>query len=419
MWSIMRVNDPGSAEKASIKLRNICTSELLSENLHAHRSTIFSLPRLASSSPKLFSQSAFLNMDMASSRIFIRGLPPSLSDAEFKKHFGTQGAITDTRIFPERRIGYVGYKTSEEAEKAVKYFNKSFIRMSRIAVETARPVEEAVPFRRRGYDRQEIQPGTSSQQIAENSQNGVKRKREPEKVKSKDAKLEEYLEVMQSRSKGKKNDIGPALDSVPAQTVDTAVDVDAAASDDEYQTIEKKREAPKLEAVVSKVQTEPTQLINKPSEPEMDVDIEADEERGESQPAQQPAATDADWLRSRTSRLLGLNEEDADEVSESRGKSEHVVTRQVPTANELVAVDDTNIDDDVEDSTTLGRERDRVPDDDIEAKIRASSRIYLRNLAYTVTEDDLRDTFSHIGDLIEVSCFLLLTPTITFRVMNT
>lgn len=74
-----------------------------------------------------------------SSRIFVRGLPPTMGEDDFKKHFG-KFAITDTRLFPQRRIGYVGYKTPEDAAKAVKYFNKTFIRMSKIAVELARPV---------------------------------------------------------------------------------------------------------------------------------------------------------------------------------------------------------------------------------------------------------------------------------------
>jgi multiple RNA-binding domain-containing protein 1 len=77
---------------------------------------------------------------MASSRIFVRNLPPTLSEDEFKAHFSKFSTPTDTRFFGSRRIGYVGYKTPEEAAKAVKYFNKSFIRMSRIGVEMARPV---------------------------------------------------------------------------------------------------------------------------------------------------------------------------------------------------------------------------------------------------------------------------------------
>ena len=77
---------------------------------------------------------------MASSRVFIKGLPPTISEEEFRTHFSAQQAITDAKLIPHRRIGYVGYKTPEAAAKAVKYFNKSFIRMSKIGVELARPV---------------------------------------------------------------------------------------------------------------------------------------------------------------------------------------------------------------------------------------------------------------------------------------
>ena len=77
---------------------------------------------------------------MESSRIFIKGLPPTLSEDDFKKHFGSKHEITDAKFIARRRIGYVGYKTPEDAAKAVKYFNRSFIRMSKISVEIARPV---------------------------------------------------------------------------------------------------------------------------------------------------------------------------------------------------------------------------------------------------------------------------------------
>jgi len=81
---------------------------------------------------------------MESSRIFIKGLPPTLSEEEFKKHFSAKSPITDAKLIPHRRIGYIGYKSPEDAVKAVKYFNKSFIRMSKIGVELARPVSYLV-----------------------------------------------------------------------------------------------------------------------------------------------------------------------------------------------------------------------------------------------------------------------------------
>jgi multiple RNA-binding domain-containing protein 1 len=74
-----------------------------------------------------------------SSRIFVRGLPSKFTEDDVRKHFA-KFPITDVKYFPARRIGYVGYKTPEDAAKAIKYFHRSFIRMTKIFVETARPV---------------------------------------------------------------------------------------------------------------------------------------------------------------------------------------------------------------------------------------------------------------------------------------
>lgn len=76
-----------------------------------------------------------------SSRIFVRGLPPNITEADLKKHFsGNKGEVTDIKIIPQRRIGYVGFKNSDQAEGAVKYFNRSYLRMSKLGVELAKPV---------------------------------------------------------------------------------------------------------------------------------------------------------------------------------------------------------------------------------------------------------------------------------------
>lgn len=78
---------------------------------------------------------------MATSRIFIKGLPPSITEAEVRKHFSSGNRdITDVKLIPQRRIGYIGYKDAEDAAKAVKYFNRTFVRMSRISVEPAKAV---------------------------------------------------------------------------------------------------------------------------------------------------------------------------------------------------------------------------------------------------------------------------------------
>lgn len=67
-----------------------------------------------------------------------------MTDDDFRSHFAKRYTVTDAKLFPQRRIGYVGFKTPEEAASAVKYFNKSFIRMSKIFVELAHSVSADV-----------------------------------------------------------------------------------------------------------------------------------------------------------------------------------------------------------------------------------------------------------------------------------
>ena len=86
-----------------------------------------------------------------SSRIFVRGLPPRFTEDDVRKHFA-KFPVTDVKFFPHRRIGYVGYKSPEDAAKAVKYFNKTFINLTKIYAEIARPVSSVCGSRSRRLD---------------------------------------------------------------------------------------------------------------------------------------------------------------------------------------------------------------------------------------------------------------------------
>ena len=73
-----------------------------------------------------------LTENMASSRIFIKGLPPTITEAEARKHFSAGSReITDIKLIQHRRIGYIG--------------NRSYVRMSKISVEPAKAVSSHPP----------------------------------------------------------------------------------------------------------------------------------------------------------------------------------------------------------------------------------------------------------------------------------
>ncbi|KAM0678855.1 putative RNA-binding protein 19 [Binucleata daphniae] len=70
-------------------------------------------------------------------RIIVKNLPINVTEDYLKNEFSKISVLTDLS-FPKnnkRNFCFVGYKTKEDAEKAVKYFNKSYIKNCKLVVE--------------------------------------------------------------------------------------------------------------------------------------------------------------------------------------------------------------------------------------------------------------------------------------------
>ncbi|ETN59494.1 RNA binding motif protein [Anopheles darlingi] len=73
------------------------------------------------------------------SRIIVKNLPNGFDEAKVQSHFSTCGIITDVQLkyTPEgkfRNFGFIGFENEEQAAKAIKHFNNTFIRTSKISV---------------------------------------------------------------------------------------------------------------------------------------------------------------------------------------------------------------------------------------------------------------------------------------------
>lgn len=77
------------------------------------------------------------------SRLIVKNLPAYLTQAQLRSHFeakdGPGGTLTDVKVVlkpdgTSRRFGFVGFKTDAEAQKAQKWFDRTFIHSSRISV---------------------------------------------------------------------------------------------------------------------------------------------------------------------------------------------------------------------------------------------------------------------------------------------
>jgi multiple RNA-binding domain-containing protein 1 len=354
-----------------------------------------------------------------SSRIFVRNLPPSLTDTEFRAHFSQTHQVTDAKFIGHRRIGYVGYKTAEDAASAVKYFNKSFIRMSKIFVELARPVsstsrlftsqmfnitkitDDSLPNRARvpwnnATGHADSFPAASASEVeTTETQKSLKRKRDVPRDENTDPKLKEFLGVMQRPSQHK-SWVNEAIDGVdgdtsPEEGAEVNVNMEEE-SEGEYQTISKKSKT-KREGKLSIPQSEPVAKLPPP--------VENVTGPGEEPDGPREGQTDADWLRSKTSRLLGLVDEEEEErhlpVSKPIDEDTGSETSEKFTTN--ATIEKTNPED------VEHNEESETPVNADEEAIRKSCRLFLRNLPYTITEDDVNEHFAGIGNLEEVRLF--------------
>lgn len=350
------------------------------------------------------------------SRVFVRGLPPTINEADFRKHF-SRGQITDVKIIPNRRLGFVGYSSPEEARQAVKLFNKSFIRMSKISVELAKPVSDPslVKTKHNSYNtthptaassKPELEPGSEKDSQA----NEKKRKRDV--VDESNPKFQEYLNVMQHAKNSANLVHGMDVDGLTINTPPTTAEqpkVDGGASDDEYEAVPErpaKRVSRQTDQAAASVPPQPpmargTSTDNAPAPVTDDSAMQQMEIDESSEPAATTApATDDEWLRNRTNRLLDLV--DDDDISPD------LLAPSQPRRQEPQKLQPEPAAPPAQPSTERDGEPEPIPQPQVSSAkdtlqtIRESRRLFLRNIAYTASEDDLKAYLQPFGGIEEV-----------------
>ncbi|KAI3395105.1 hypothetical protein diail_1785 [Diaporthe ilicicola] len=332
--------------------------------------------------------------DVESSRLFVKNLPPSITEADFRKHFATGGRdVTDIKLIPRRRIGYVGYRTPEDAAKAVKFFNRSYIRLSKISVEIARPISDpTLPTAKKAAWRAQNKLPTPEPELKAKDADAQGKKRKREGVDESDPKLKEYLDMMRPGQT-----TSSKLEGIYGQQPSEQKDVEMAVvpvedeSDDEYEAIPAKkpkhREENVEKAPVAQVEG-PSPVVDPPQAIEQDVP-------NTSGPAD---ATDDDWLRSRTNRLLDLVDPDDQSALPPApappAQAPAVTSAPSPPAEaELHRAP----------SEAPGEPAVEKTDEEIASEqIRRTGRLFVRNLPFKVTEAELAKHFQKYGQTEEV-----------------
>ncbi|KAK4181255.1 putative multiple RNA-binding domain-containing protein [Triangularia setosa] len=341
---------------------------------------------------------------MESSRIFVKNLPPSISEADFRKHFSAQGReVTDVKLIPNRRIGFVGYKSHEDAARAVKYFNKSFIRMSRIGVDLAKPIEAAIPKSATQAAHAPSRDAAKAHALVkshvsdvEPAEDASSKKRKRDLMDEADPKFQEYLEVMGHHTKKARDGeaVGnSAFESETTTAIPSAL-IEGGESDDEYEDIPVRPKRPIEETPTLALPTAtPVEAVAPPAP------FQPADEAAREMPQVPAEATDDDWLRSRTNRLLDLVDPDDPGFSTRSADAVPAATQASLSEEQVQTTQEPGFA--AAESEVEKHDVVRTPEDALKL-IEKTARLFLRNLSYTVTEDNVRDHFNRFGELEEV-----------------
>ncbi len=243
--------------------------------------------------------------------------------------------------------------------------------------------------------------------LAEGDAKLGKRKRDSIQQVNGNAKLQEYLRVMQPPSKlniwsneelkRPQEEAHAALGLLPQATVGQQHDGD-------YETAPKKSKKAlrpdKAGEALDSSEGKSTVLPARASQSDVTL-----EEPSPPLDQQRSATSDGNWLRSRTSDLLNLNGmEDVMPLKASSGTG-HLLSQEVITSRQLPGGIASDVGVQVE-GEPGSRNSAQAPGPE-----NATGRLFVRNLAYASTEDELREYFASYGsDSIQevrlVPCFL-------------
>ncbi|KAM9392110.1 putative RNA-binding protein 19 isoform 2-T2 [Pholidichthys leucotaenia] len=214
------------------------------------------------------------------SRLIVKNLPNGMKEERFRSMFAAFGTITDcslkfTKDGKFRKFGFVGFKSEEDADRALKHFNKSFVDTSRVTVEMCKAFGDPTKAR----------PWSKHTQISGQDKPGTQAETEGKKLED-EPEFKEFLSVHQNRSKA------------PIWANDTA-----------QETAEPESRATKAQRKKTPASDD---YLNFDSEESEDEEQDDDEDGDTNKEALKSGLSDMDYLRSKVTKTTDIMEADED-----------------------------------------------------------------------------------------------------------
>ncbi|CAA6669865.1 unnamed protein product [Spirodela intermedia] len=311
------------------------------------------------------------------SRLCVKNLPKYVGEERLRDFFSQR-----ERDGKSRRFAFIGFRTDQDAEEAIKFFNNTYLDTCRITCEVAHKVGDPnIPRPWSQYSAKK-----NSQTLLESK--GIGTVNETAKASktslSDDPRLQEFLQIMQPRAKSKfwAND-----------TLESFLFADKSGPN----------EAKGALLSEEGTKTDPGLPFGNTQDENSDTSTES--EIHES--VQDEVISDMDYLKSRIKKTWSDSENDEEDNIEAE-ESEKMIVKGNETSvggQQARPIDGINDGVNLEEDSARGQDENenihsgRADYDETPCN---TGRLFIRNLPYTTIEDDLMDLFSKYGDVSQV-----------------
>uniref|UniRef100_A0A8C9F6J3 RNA binding motif protein 19 n=1 Tax=Pavo cristatus TaxID=9049 RepID=A0A8C9F6J3_PAVCR len=374
------------------------------------------------------------------SRLIVKNLPNGMKEDRFRKLFAAFGTLTDcclkfTKDGKFRKFGFIGYKSEDEAQAALSHFNRSFIDTSRVTVELCKSFGD--PSKPKAWSKHsqkvpalEKQPEKPMTIAAPASTKKDKKKKNPSenlKELEEDKTFQEFLVVHQKRSQvatwandtlaeePKKEKSKPVADYLNFDS-DESEDLSEEEKDGTKKQQEKKaamrEDLSDMDYLKSKVVRDSSSYSSSGTEEETDSEEVEEESKNEDSGLTENIGTHTEKRRKSKPQEA---EQETPAEKKKKGSMLEVELNYASITLRAGASWDSMCGRYVEVSRcentpkeTVTAKTDDQPwqrmkrDDEEEEDLSESGRLFVRNLPFTSTEEDLEKIFSKYGPLSEI-----------------
>ena len=331
------------------------------------------------------------------SRICVKNLGKSTTEKQLKELFGTRGEVTDVRIVKtksgkSRQLAFLGFRTDIQADEAINYFNNTFLETARIIVESAKKIgdQTLIETTRSKITKKKLEKAAKLQSAEASSLHSKSRIASKKASVAKEIPSKEKRDFMEAMKPRRNTQFWANDESLPSNLASTDAlgsdsadeisypnddnDSDVDDNDDDINDFSNPASSGKIcDVSARQCKTASSMSTAKATEPKK----------------LSNGTADLDFLRSKIK--AHFSDDEADQPADDLANCEEIMAKIVSDEVALNVEDvdlDHGIDADVE--KEIG--------DDYED----SGRLFIRNLTFSCTEDELQVIFSVFGPVTSV-----------------